>query len=339
MAFDYVKFRRGNTDAFSALNPKDPNTLYFVYSNPAAKRGLLYLGDKLIGCGSFSEIVDVDVEDAQPGYILIYTNVGTEEEPEWVWKASSAEILPLIPDDAIMPEGSNLDPGDTLSQAIMKLDAAITENSSDTWRPIYVNDVQELSEVVESGHVNFAAGEGIVLEASNGTITISIDAAAIEELIENKIEELVVPYEGDEPGLVPPAPEPDPQDAGDNTGNYVLSGDGTWVNITNLGPFWEELNGIIIPDFSEDYDLGGGVFYSGYPLELAEEVLEELGVPYSAEEEEYEPEGGKSSRKGNVRVIYARADVVHSQDKIGYYKYVPDLIVLKYHKEEPQIQE
>jgi len=252
MAFDYVKFRRGNSDAFSALNPKDPNTLYFVYSNPAAKKGLLYLGDKLIGGGEFSDMSGVDVENAEPGDILIYTNVGTEEEPEWVWKASSPEILKLIPDDAVLPEGSNLAPGDSLSVAIMKLDEAIGLADSNTWRAVHVNGVEALSNAITSGAVNFAAGDGIVLSAQNGTITISLGNNLIEVLTElfDEHPEILPVYDGENPGLVPAAPITDPEDEEDVPANYVLGGDGTWINIQNLGPFWQDLTGTVIPDFS-----------------------------------------------------------------------------------------
>lgn len=252
MAFDYVKFRRGNADAFSALNPKDPNTLYFVYSNPAAKKGLLYLGDKLIGGGEFSDMSGIDVENAEPGDILIYTNVGTEEEPEWVWKASSPEILKLIPDDAVLPEGSNLAPGDSLSVAIMKLDEAIGLADSNTWRAVHVNGVEALSNAITSGAVNFAAGDGIVLSAQNGTITISLGNNLIEVLTElfGEHPEILPVYDGENPGLVPAAPTTDPEDEEDIPANYVLGGNGTWINIQNLGPFWQDLTGTVIPNFS-----------------------------------------------------------------------------------------
>ncbi len=182
MAFDYVKFRRGNADAFSALHPKDPNTLYFVYSNPAAKRGLLYLGDKLIGGGEFSQLIDVDVANAQPGDILWYTNIGTEENPVWGWQAIDPERVPLIPDDAVLSEDSHLAPGDTLSQAIMKLDEAIATSDSNTWRAVRVNGIEALSNAITSGAVDFAGDDGIALSVENGTITISLGDNLIQVL-------------------------------------------------------------------------------------------------------------------------------------------------------------
>lgn len=256
MAFDYVKFRRGNTDAFSALNPKDPNTLYFVYANVESKKGLLYLGDKLIGGGEFSELVGVDVENAQPGDILYYTNIGSAEEPEWVWQAIDPESLPLIPEDAIMPEGSNLDPGDTLSQAIMKLDEAIGNASHDTWRAIQVEGVEALSNAIDSGDVNFAAGDGLVLTAVNGTITINFSeelGRIVLEIVNDNIADLPI-FSKDGPGLVPSTEDIQPENPDDPTFNsdeYVLTAGGNWVHISQIaGPFWEEMQLEEMPNLS-----------------------------------------------------------------------------------------
>lgn len=319
MAFDYVKFRRGSTDAFSALNPKDPNTLYFVYENPAAKKGLLYLGDKLIGGGKFSELTDVDTENAQPGDILVYVNIGTEQEPEYVWQAMDPERLPLIPDDAVLPDNSNLAPGDTLSEAIMKLDEAIGDIAdTDSWRPIYVEGVEELTNSIDSGYVNFAAGVGIALAAANGTINISIDAQALAELVED----IIVPYNGDEPGLVPKAPETDSQDPSDVPGNYVLAGDGTWINITNLGPFWEDLTGVVIPDFTQEYPIDLNYYYIGTPLEVAEGILDNMGIAHTA------VQFSKGSRPDAAFVVVA-------QDAVGYYEVAPESVELTYKIDEP----
>ena len=324
MAFDYVKFRRGSTDAFSALNPKDPNTLYFVYENPAAKKGLLYLGDKLIGGGKFSELTDVDTDNAQPGDILVYVNIGTEQEPEYVWQAMDPERLPLIPDDAILPDDSNLAPGDTLSQAIMKLDEAISNIAdTDSWRPIYVEGVQQLTDSLDSGYVNFTAGVGIALAASNGTINISVDANALAEIIEQVVGEIVVPYDGNKPGLVPEAPETDPQDPSDVPSNYVLAGDGTWININNFGPYWEELSGVVIPDFTQEYPIDLNYYYIGAPLEVAEGILDNMGIAHTAVQ-------------SDIPAIEPNQTlVVVDKDEVGYYDVAPSSVELKYKADEP----
>lgn len=272
MAFDYVKFRRGNADAFSALRPKDPNTLYFIYTSVEAKKGLLYLGDKLIGGGEFSSLIDVDVADAQPGDILIYANNGTDENPEWVWKSIDPERLPLIPEDAVLPEDSHLAPGDTLSQAIMKLDEAIGLSDSNTWRAVHVNGVEALSNAITSGAVNFAAGEGLVLSAENGTITIAFSSDfedLIKQIVDEYFSELPI-FSEDGPGLVPSTEDIQPADPDDpdfDPSEYVLTADGTWIHITNIsGPYWEDLTGIIIKNY-------GGVLLTVAVQELAD-ILE-----------------------------------------------------------------
>lgn len=48
---NYVKFRRGNPEAFKNLTKKEPDTLYFIYEEDA-NNAELYLGEKLISGGS-----------------------------------------------------------------------------------------------------------------------------------------------------------------------------------------------------------------------------------------------------------------------------------------------
>lgn len=319
MAFDYVKFRRGNADAFSALHPKDPNTLYFVYSNPAAKRGLLYLGNKLIGGGEFSQLIDVDVANAQPGDILWYTNIGTEENPIWGWQAIDPERLPLIPDDAILSEDSHLAPGDTLSQAIMKLDEAIAASDSNTWRAVRVNGVEALSNAITSGAVDFAGGDGIALSAENGTITISLGnnlIQVLQELFEEHPEILPV-FDGEGPGLVPAAPE---VEQGDSTSNYVLAGDGTWININNYGgPYWEELSGYVVGNYigkllDEAYHNDLEPNNINFTLQLDENVINPPETTEEITQEEYQywringqiPEAGLYEEPQNIILIITR---------------------------------
>lgn len=59
---NYVKFLRGTPAAFEKLAAKDNNTLYFI-SEPGAKNGLLYLGDKLIAGGSSGDISNLSLGD------------------------------------------------------------------------------------------------------------------------------------------------------------------------------------------------------------------------------------------------------------------------------------
>lgn len=63
----YVKFYRGSSAAYEALKTAhriDSDTLYFVYTNPAASRGLLYLGEKLIsGSDEGGVVQDISLAD------------------------------------------------------------------------------------------------------------------------------------------------------------------------------------------------------------------------------------------------------------------------------------
>ncbi len=52
---NYVKFRRGNSEAFKKLTKKESDTLYFIYEEDASK-GELYLGEKLISGGGEGQI-------------------------------------------------------------------------------------------------------------------------------------------------------------------------------------------------------------------------------------------------------------------------------------------
>ena len=85
---NYVKFLRGTPAAFEKLSIKDKDTLYFI-SEPGAKNGLLYLGDKIIAgsssTGSISNLSIADLKDViidntglTDGSILMY---------DWVKKA------------------------------------------------------------------------------------------------------------------------------------------------------------------------------------------------------------------------------------------------------------
>lgn len=59
---NYVKFLRGTPAAFERLAAKDKDTLYFI-SEPGAKTGLLYLGDKLIAGGATGDISNISIAD------------------------------------------------------------------------------------------------------------------------------------------------------------------------------------------------------------------------------------------------------------------------------------
>ena len=65
MAEQYVKFQRGLIENYNALPVKNPDTLYFIYSEDSSEAAL-YLGNRLIagsedlqGANNLSELNDV----------------------------------------------------------------------------------------------------------------------------------------------------------------------------------------------------------------------------------------------------------------------------------------
>lgn len=80
MAINYVKFMRGTQTLYDNLTTKDQDTLYFVYADPSAEKGKLYLGNKLIsgsssidGEISVSDLTDIVIgENLSDGDVLVY---------------------------------------------------------------------------------------------------------------------------------------------------------------------------------------------------------------------------------------------------------------------------
>lgn len=79
--YNFVKFQRGTLTAYNNLRVKDPDTLYFVYTDINSQYGSLYLGEKLISSGditvvspSLSDLTDISLSDIQDGQILVYNN-------------------------------------------------------------------------------------------------------------------------------------------------------------------------------------------------------------------------------------------------------------------------
>lgn len=74
---NYIRIRRGTPPAYKRLRYKDPNTLYFIAEKDATT-GLLYMGDKLIAGGDYSEAVSAQIklEDLAD---VIQENVGDKD--------------------------------------------------------------------------------------------------------------------------------------------------------------------------------------------------------------------------------------------------------------------
>lgn len=99
---NYVKFLRGTPAAFEKLSIKDKDTLYFI-SEPGAKNGLLYLGDKIIAgsssTGSISSLSIADLKDViidntglTDGSILMYDWV----KKVWVNKTLDEVVVDVM---------------------------------------------------------------------------------------------------------------------------------------------------------------------------------------------------------------------------------------------------
>ena len=74
---NYIRIRRGTPPAYKRLRYKDPNTLYFIAEKDATT-GLLYMGDKLIAGGDYSEAVSaqINLKDLAD---VIQENVGDKD--------------------------------------------------------------------------------------------------------------------------------------------------------------------------------------------------------------------------------------------------------------------
>lgn len=84
----YVKFLRGTPTAWDQIDPKDPDTLYFI-ANPSDTKGKLYLGNKLIsggGSGEGSAVTIGDLEDVLIGANVPADAVLVYNETTQVWE-------------------------------------------------------------------------------------------------------------------------------------------------------------------------------------------------------------------------------------------------------------
>lgn len=93
---NYVKFLKGTPSAFSGLQSKDKDTLYFITAENASY-GKLYLGDVLVAgsvtpdgtsiIDSLGELIDVNLSGLRTGQVLSYNG------SEWVPMTLSEAIM------------------------------------------------------------------------------------------------------------------------------------------------------------------------------------------------------------------------------------------------------
>lgn len=147
----YVRFMRGNSQAFSLLAQKDKDTLYFIYDND--NEGKLYLGDRLIAGGdigstSIDELRDVLIsEGVTDGSLLVY------EQGQWVNKPLDNVISVFVgstPDSTGVPGLVPAPPADSPNLFL---------RSDGTWAVIEVGD-------------KLVINENVFVQAEDGTLDL-----------------------------------------------------------------------------------------------------------------------------------------------------------------------
>lgn len=84
---NYVKFRRGTPEAFSQLDLREPDTLYFIYKEDESTAEL-YLGSKKIsgeggvGATNLSDLKDIIINNVNDKDLLVYDS----EQGKWINK-------------------------------------------------------------------------------------------------------------------------------------------------------------------------------------------------------------------------------------------------------------
>jgi hypothetical protein len=78
---NYVKFKRGTPQQFSALSTKESDTLYFIYEESSGSAEL-YLGSrKIAGDGAFasdgsiSDLKDIIISEVENNQLLVYDDM------------------------------------------------------------------------------------------------------------------------------------------------------------------------------------------------------------------------------------------------------------------------
>lgn len=147
----YVRFMRGNSQAFGLLAQKDKDTLYFIYDND--NEGKLYLGDRLIAGGdigstSIDELRDVLIsEGVTDGSLLVY------EQGQWVNKPLDNVISVFVgstPDSTGVPGLVPAPPADSPNLFL---------RSDGTWAVIEVGD-------------KLVINENVFVQAEDGTLDL-----------------------------------------------------------------------------------------------------------------------------------------------------------------------
>ena len=179
---NYVKFMRGTPEAFSRLQHKDTDTLYFITSADATD-GLLYLGNKLISGDndkdlttfSLSQLEDVLIqEDLSEKALLVYD----EQSKKWISSTPSELVFIGASNSANGIAGLVPAPKQGATNLFLRSDG--------NWAEIVVNETVVADNniiTVENNDINIAHNELINnaitdLEIAKGDIIIIKDLIA-----------------------------------------------------------------------------------------------------------------------------------------------------------------
>ena len=201
----YVKFYRGSTTAFELLktnNRLDSDTLYFVYTNANATKGLLYLGDKLIsgsvdGSGSvltdiaLEDLVDVTINDASLAnyQILVY------EDDEWVNKSLSEIIETAV---SVMEGPTLVSPGKSglVPQPRVGDDTKFLRGDG-TWASINIPtfDANQFSEsatgnIILKGSLSANNGQLLASDGNGGIKWVNAPTGTLTRTIVSSVEDI-----------------------------------------------------------------------------------------------------------------------------------------------------
>lgn len=201
----YVKFYRGSTAAYELLknnNRLNSDTLYFVYTNANATKGLLYLGDKLIsgsvdGSGqvvsdiALEDLTDVSIDDTSLAnyQILVYEN------NEWVNKSLSEIIETAV---SVMEGPTLVSPGKSGLVPQPKVgDGTKFLRGDGTWAAINVPtfDVNQFSEsaagnIIIKNSLSATNNQILASDGSGGVKWINVPTGTLSRTIVPSVEDI-----------------------------------------------------------------------------------------------------------------------------------------------------
>lgn len=211
----YVKFMRGDKEAYAALTTKDENTLYFVYDKDNSKVGALYMGDRIISGGdivlesaTLADLRDVLVNATKENSFLVqkadgnWDNMSVEDVAALIKSNMGELVAPAQVFQADLGEGEtnqnaidrvvagkDLTAGDiAIVKAVIGTDS--DDNSIATSHTAYVYDGENwaamdgnysASNVFFSNDFTFTKAIGTVTIPSSGSTTRKAAGKSLEE--------------------------------------------------------------------------------------------------------------------------------------------------------------